>query len=304
MRISTATSYLTGTYDMQSLQSQLQSLQSQLDTQKRVVTPADDPVAAARILQLNQSDGMNTQFITNTKAVESNLSLAESQLTNASNLLTSLKASAIQAGNTVLSSDQLLMIQKQVQEGISEMTGYANATDGKGNYLFSGNKVDTPPFVLDATYAATYQGDTGQRNVPISASRSMQISDAGSNIFGNATSQTAVFDALKSLNDLLAQNPKPSTYSTDMGNIVSALDSAQKNLATNIASIGARRQENQNVQDMGTQLGLQYKSGISDLQDLDMPSAITSFTQTQTSLKYSQLVYNKVTSLSLFNYMS
>ncbi len=35
-----------------------------------------------------------------------------------------------------------------------------------------------------------------------------------------------------------------------------------------------------------------------------MPSAITSFTQTQTSLKYSQLVYNKVTSLSLFNYMS
>ncbi|WP_239689497.1 flagellar hook-associated protein FlgL [Aquitalea pelogenes] len=252
MRISTATSYQTGTYDMQSLQSQLQSLQSQLDTQKRVVTPADDPVAAARILQLNQSDGMNTQFITNTKAVESTLSLAESQLTNASNLLTSLKASAIQAGNTVLSSDQLLMIQKQVQEGISEMTGYANATDGKGNYLFSGNKVDTPPFVLDATYAATYQGDTGQRNVPISASRSMQISDAGSNIFGNATSPTAVFDALKSLNDLLAQNPKPSTYSTDMGNIVSALDTAQKNLATNIASIGARRQENQSVQDMGT----------------------------------------------------
>lgn len=304
MRISTATSYMTGTYDMQSLQSQLQSLQSQLDTQKRVVTPADDPVAAARILQLNQSDGMNTQFITNTKAVESTLSLAESQLTNASNLLTSLKAAAIQAGNTVLSSDQLLMIQKQVQEGISEMTGYANATDGKGNYLFSGNKVDTPPFVLDATYAATYQGDTGQRNVPISASRSMQISDAGSNIFGNATSPTAVFDALKSLNVLLAQNPKPSTYSTDMGNIVSALDSAQKNLATNIASIGARRQENQSVQDMGTQLGLQYKSGISDLQDLDMPSAITSFTQTQTSLKYSQLVYNKVTNLSLFNYMS
>lgn len=304
MRISTATSYLTGTYDMQSLQSQLQSLQSQLDTQKRVVTPADDPVAAARILQLNQSDGMNSQYITNTKAVESNLSLAESQLTNASNLLTSLKASAIQAGNTVLSSDQLLMIQKQVQEGISEMTGYANATDGKGNYLFSGNKVDTPPFVLDATYAATYQGDTGQRNVPISASRSMQISDAGSNVFGNAGSPTAIFDTLKSFNDLLAQNPKPATYSTDMGNIVSALDTAQKNLSTNIASIGARRQENQNVQDMGTQLGLQYKSGISDLQDLDMPSAITSFTQTQTSLKYSQLVYNKVTNLSLFNYMS
>jgi flagellar hook-associated protein 3 FlgL len=157
--------------------------------------------------------------------------------------------------------------------------------------------------VLDATYAATYQGDTGQRNVPISASRSMQISDAGSNILAMPPAD-CVFDALKSLNDLLAQNPKPATYSTDMGNIVSALDTAQKNLSTNIASIGARRQENQSVQDMGTQLGLQYKSGISDLQDLDMPSAITSFTQTQTSLKYSQLVYNKVTNLSLFNYMS
>lgn len=304
MRISTNTSYAVGTYDMQSLQVGLNKLQMQLDTQKRVVTPADDPVASARILQISQSNDANTQYIANTKQVESNLSLAESQVSNASNLLTSLKAAAIQAGNTVLDAKQLQMIQKQVQSGITEMLGYANATDGKGNYLFSGSKTTTAPFVLDSTYQASYQGDTEQRNVPISASRSMQISDPGSSIFGDSSSQTAAFDALKQLNDLLAQDPKPATYSTQMGTIISSLDTAQKNMATLEASIGARRQENQNVQDVGGTMALQYKSAISSLQDLDLPSAISDFTQTQTALKYSQLTYSKVTSLSLFNYMS
>lgn len=304
MRVSTASSFMSGVYDMQSLQSSLQKLQLQLDTQKRVVTPADDPVAAARVLQLSQSDGRNTQFIANSQAVESSLSISETSLTNASNLLTNLKSLAIQAGDGALATTQLQMIQKQVQEGISEMAGYANATDGRGNYLFSGNKISSAAYVVDSNYNATYQGDTGQRDVQISAARQMQISEAGSLVFGDTSSPTAVFDVLKKFNDLLGQSPKPATYASDLSSIMSGIDSVQKNVLTGIASIGARRQENDNVKSMDEDLKLQYRSSISDLQDLDVTKAISDFTMTQNSLKYSQLTYSKVTALSLFNYIS
>lgn len=312
MRVSTATTYMVGTYDMQSLQSSLQKLQLQLDTQKRVVTPADDPVAAARILQLTQSDGRNTQFIANNKAVESTLSMSETALTQSSDLLSTIKSLAIQAGNAALDDSQLKMLQQQLQGNINEMVGYANSTDGRGNYLFSGDKVDVAPFVLDgSTFGVTYQGDSGQRDVQISPSRQMQISEAGSNVFGDGLATGTLFKTLQDFNKLLGDGragaavaTPPYDYSAQLSTVLANLDSAQNTLSQSVASIGARRSENDNVQNMGEDLTLQYQTSISNLQDLDMPKAISDFTMAHTSLQYSQQIYSKMMSLSLFNYIS
>ena len=186
MRISSNTIYQSGLNNMQDLQASIYKLTMQIDNQQRVVTPADDPVAAARILLLSQSQGQNSQYITNTQAVSSWLSLSETAVKSSSDLMASMKSLAISAGSGALSSTELQAIQKQLQEGITELTTYANSTDGRGNYLFSGNKTDTVPYVvsLSAVPPATYQGDTGQRSVQISASQQMTISDPGSTVFG------------------------------------------------------------------------------------------------------------------------
>ncbi|MDF0605020.1 flagellar hook-associated protein FlgL [Neisseriaceae bacterium TC5R-5] len=307
MRISSNTIYQTGPSNMQSLQSQLLKLNMQIDSQKRVLTPADDPVAAARILELNQSQGQNSQFVNNTQAASSWLSLSETAVKSASDLLISMKSLAISAGNGALGPQELQAIQTQVQGGLTELTGYANATDGRGQYLFSGNKTDTVPFAvsLAATPVASYQGDTGQRNMQISSSRLLTISDPGSTVFGQpGGSPTAAFDALVQLNNLLGQNPKPATFASDLNNAINAVDSAQQQLSVGLASIGARGQENDNVQNMGSSLNIQYASAISDLQDLDMPQAISNFTMVETSLKFTQATYAKVMQLSLLNYVS
>ena len=307
MRISSNTIYQSGLNNMQDLQASIYKLTMQIDNQQRVVTPADDPVAAARILLLNQSQGQNSQYITNTQAVSSWLSLSETAVKSSSDLMASMKSLAISAGSGALSSTELQAIQKQLQEGITELTTYANSTDGRGNYLFSGNKTDTVPYVvsLSAVPPATYQGDTGQRSVQISASQQMTISDPGSTVFGTpGGSATAAFDALLQLNTLLGQNPKPANFGTQLNSAINAIDSAQQQFSLSLASIGARGQQNDNMQNVGGDLKLQYASSIGDLQDLDMPQAISDFTLAQTSLKYSQLTYNKVTQLSLFNYIS
>ncbi|AXT47023.1 MULTISPECIES: flagellar hook-associated protein FlgL [Chromobacterium] len=307
MRISSNNIYQSGLNNMQSLQASIYKLTMQIDNQQRVVTPADDPVAAARILLISQSQGQNSQYISNTQAVSSWLSLSETAIKSSSDLMASMKSLAISAGSGALSPTELQAIQKQLQEGITELTTYANSTDGRGNYLFSGNKTDTLPFAvsLSAVPPASYLGDTGQRSVQISASQQMTISDPGSTVFGTpGGSATAAFDGLIQLNTLLGQNPKPANFGAQLNSAINAIDSAQQQMSLALASIGARGQQNDNMQNVGGSLKLQYASSIGDLQDLDMPQAISDFTLAQTSLKYSQLTYNKVTQLSLFNYIS
>ena len=57
IRISTNTIFDQGVFNMQRGQSALVKLQDQISTNRRVRTPADDPVAAARALEVEQSAG-------------------------------------------------------------------------------------------------------------------------------------------------------------------------------------------------------------------------------------------------------
>ncbi|WP_434634708.1 flagellar hook-associated protein FlgL [Chromobacterium sp. CV08] len=307
MRISSSTLYQSGVNNMSNLQAQLLQVNMQIDNQKRVVTPADDPVAAARIELLNTSSGQNDQYQKNTQAVSSWLSLSDSTLSSAVNLMNAMKSQAIQAGDGSLSPVQLQQIQKTVQEGINELAGYANSTDGNGNYLFSGNAVTTAPFTVNlaGSPAVTYNGDNGQRSVQISSSRTMTISDPGNAVFGTpGGSATGAFDSLVNLYNLLGQNPQPANYAAQLNTVINQITSATQQISVSQASVGAREQENANLQSMSSSLNLQYNTSIGDLQNLDMAKAISDFTMTQTSLQYTQKTYAQVSQLSLFNYIS
>ncbi|AUH50594.1 flagellar hook-associated protein 3 [Chromobacterium sp. ATCC 53434] len=307
MRISSSTLYQSGVNNMSNLQAQLLQVNMQIDNQKRVVTPADDPVAAARIELLNTSSGQNNQYQKNTQAVSSWLSLSDSTLSSSVNLMNAMKSQAIQAGDGSLSPVQLQQIQKTVQEGINELAGYANSTDGNGNYLFSGNAVTTAPFTVNlaGSPAVTYNGDNGQRSVQVSSARTMTISDPGNAVFGTpGGSATGAFDSLVNLYNLLGQNPVPANYSTQLNTVINQITSATQQMSVSQASVGAREQENANLQGMSSSLNLQYSTSIGDLQNLDMAKAISDFTMTQTSLQYTQKTYAQVSQLSLFNYIS
>lgn len=188
------------------------------------------------------------------------------------------------------------------------MTGYANATDGNGNFLFSGNAVTTAPFSVNMNASppvTTYNGDNGQRSVQVSASRTMTISDPGNVVFGiPGGSPTATFDALANLYDLLGQNPKPANFPSQISTIINQISNATQQLSIAQASVGSREQENETLQGMSGSLDLQYNSAIGDLQNVDMAKAISNFTLTQTSLQYTQKTYAQVSQLSLFSYIS
>jgi len=191
MRISTSQIYESGMSQLTTLQSNLLKTQQQISTGRRVLTPADDPVASARALEVTQSQELNNQFAVNRKNADSSLSQVDLALGSVSDLLDDVKDTILYAGNPALSAVNREALAVDLEGRLQDLLGLANTADGTGGYLFSGFKTNTQPFVLTAT-GATYYGDQGVRELQVGSGRKLPISASGASVFesnvtGNGT---------------------------------------------------------------------------------------------------------------------
>ncbi|PHV11243.1 flagellar hook-associated protein FlgL [Chitinimonas sp. BJB300] len=197
MRVSSNIIYQQSVFNLGNRQSDLTTLQNQLSTGRRILSPSDDPVASARSLNLQQSTIQNEQYINNVQYGRGALSLAEGNLRQVTSTIQEIQKLAVQSGSPALTSAEKKMIEADIRGKYQELIGLANSTDGNGLYLFSGYKGDTKPFNELAYGNVRYDGDQGQRNLQISTSRQISVSDAGSEIFikindGNGTFTTSM----------------------------------------------------------------------------------------------------------------
>jgi len=195
MRISTSTLYSEGVTAMQQMQSNLARTNLQIATGQRMLSPADDPAAAARAIELNQSDASNTQLANNRTAAANTLSLSEGVLSGVTATLQELQSLGIEVGGVMTNAASMKGIATTLRGRLQELQGLANSTDGVGNYLFSGGQGKIKPFVQTAA-GMVYQGDDVQRQVQVGASRQMAATENGSDIFmrvrnGNGSFQTS-----------------------------------------------------------------------------------------------------------------
>lgn len=195
MRVSTNTLFDQGTKSMLQQQNSLLKLQQQISTNKRIVTPSDDPIGAARAHELTQAVSLNAQYAENRQRAGDSLKLVESTLGGVTKLIQNAQSLAVAAGNPVLSDSNRSSMATELRGRFEELLGLANATDDEGNYLFSGFQGKTQPFVQVAG-SVQYGGDQGQRLAQVSASRQLPVSETGLAIFeqirnGNGTFATA-----------------------------------------------------------------------------------------------------------------
>ena len=307
MRISTGMIYDKGLYSMQRQSSDLLHTQQQVSTGRRIVTPADDPIAAARVLQLNQSQSINEQFDANIGYANDNMRLFEGQLTGASDILQYVRERAVQAGNGALSETDRGYIAKDLRAQFDALKAIANSRDGQGNYIFAGYQADQPPFVGNLQAEGTaptlpvvpYGGDQGERTIQVSASRHMPISLPGEAVFGG------IFDKLASFISALEQPGAAQTgIAASVSQVLQDIDGGLENMLQKRAQIGSQLTETQQLKTLGDDLGLQYATTVSRLQDVDYAEAISNLTKQQTLLQAAQQSFAKISNLSLFNYIN
>ncbi len=299
MRISTQSLFDNGAARIGEAQAALYKTQQQVAADRRILTPSDDPIAAARALELTQSQSLNTQYGTNRGYAKDSLAMVDSTLSIVTDLLQEAKTAAISASNITLGDSERASIATSLQTSLGLLVGLANTRDGQGNYLFSGFQTSTPPFVQTAA-GVQYQGDQGQRLIQVDATRQMAISSPGQSVF-----QGGGQDMFETLNDLILQLNTPGTtgLSAALSTANSDFEAALGNVSTVRASVGTRMKELDSLDNAGSSKNLQYSQTLSTLQDLDYTKALTDLSRQQTTLEAAQKSFMQTSNLSLFKYL-
>jgi len=299
MRISTQTLFETGAARLSELQSGLVKTQQQVSTGRRILTPADDPVAAARALEVTQSQSINTQYGVNRQHAQSALTEVEGTLSSVTLLLQDIKTTVIAAGNGALSDAERGFQAIELRGRFEELLGLANTRDAQGNYMFSGFQTGTPAFVETAT-GALYQGDLGQRRLQVDTSRQIAVTHTGQSVF-----QGGGQDIFKTLKDLivLLETPGTAGLSAGLATANGDVDLALESVLTARAAGGARLQELDALDYAGEDRNQQYSQILSELQDLDYSQALSQLSQQQFTLEAAQRSFVTISKLSLFSFL-
>ena len=77
MRISTTQAFTGGVNSIQDIYAELLRTQEQISTGKEVLSPSDDPVAATRILNLQEDNALLSRYRSNITLANNNLSEQE-----------------------------------------------------------------------------------------------------------------------------------------------------------------------------------------------------------------------------------
>lgn len=305
MRVSTSMIFDAGVSSMNKQSASLLHIQQQIASGRRILTPADDPVGAARVLEVTQSRDILTQYTTNQDSAMSALGLAEGQLGSATEILQNVRELIIQAGSPSLSAANRDSIAVTLRARYDNLMGIANSADGQGQFQFSGYQGSTKPFsgTVDDLITNTqpdvfYNGDDGQRKIQVSATRQMEVSDSGSDVFMRTGSGESVFKTMATLIGQLELND-----TTGLTTAITKIDQAGDNILRVRAALGSRMNEVEALGYLNQDLSLQYDQTLSKLQDLDYAKAISDLTLKQNQLQAAQESFSKISQLSLFDYL-
>jgi flagellar hook-associated protein 3 FlgL len=314
MRISTNMIFNAGVEAINRQWASLLHVQQQIAAGRRILTPADDPVAAARVLEVQQAKDITSQYSTNQNNAKSALGLEEAQLTGVTDMFLRFKELVIQAGNGTITQSNRQALATELRAHYDRLLGIANATDGSGDHMFAGYKSEDRPFTgsVDDLIASggdvQYHGDDGQRRLQVAASRYIEVSDPGSDVFmrvgdgagGTQSMFRTVADLVQALED---PSNTGAAYAADLASANANFDRGMDNVLRVRAAVGSRLSEIDMLESINTDLGLQYKQTLSNLQDLDYAAATAELARRQVDLEAAQKSFMSTSQLSLFNYL-
>lgn len=183
MRISTHQTQQVAIDAMMEQQKKLSTVQHQVATGRRIARPSDDPVAAARILNLRDTLSTAEQHQDNILAARTRLTMEESVLGNVTSILQRVRELTVQANNDSLTPQDRGFVAEEIDQLNQELFNLANSTDSTGEFLFSGSKTKFRPFNHSVNSGFEYHGDDGQRFLLIGPERQIATGDSGSDVF-------------------------------------------------------------------------------------------------------------------------
>lgn len=194
MRISSMQIFDIARKSMASASQDMAKTQEQMSTRKRVLTAADDPIAAVKIMQLKDELRATEQYKKNIDSVEYSLGLQETVLAGVESIIQSVQERAVAAGNTgTLTPSDYQSMADETGVRLEQLVDLLNTRNTNGDYIFGGFKSAQAPFSGSAQTGYTYQGDEGQKFIKVANGSSIAATDSGKAAFMDVASAFNTF---------------------------------------------------------------------------------------------------------------
>ncbi|SJL82296.1 flagellar hook-associated protein FlgL [Vibrio palustris] len=299
-RISSFHNYQAVQNDLRRQETKVHHNQEQLASGKKLLTPADNPLATHYIQNVSQQEEQLHQYIDAITLVRNRLSHQEVLVSNAEEFSDDATRNVMEMINGALSPQDRDAHARELQEMEKNLMHLANSQDESGNYVFAGTKPKTQPFFRDNNGNVTYSGDGYQRKMRISNSLEMPFNSPGDELFMKIDNPFGDFEPkyqLQSGSELLldtarnSQSDDDSTYKVSFVGLPGGQFGYQLEQNDSVVKTGEfNPKEGINYQDGDNTLNIKFKGQIKagDQVTLEPRSTFSLFDSFQDAIKYSK----------------
>jgi len=196
MRISTTQFYESTTANYQRTYSNVLKTSEEVSSGVKLNTASDDPIGAARVLQLAQQNSMLTQYESNIGTINTNVVNAETALTSIVDTIQAARELVVSAGNGAYTDADRTAKAGELRQYQSQILGLMNSQDSNGQYIFGGSKTSAPPYSLNADGSYSYNGDQTSINLAVGDGLILPSNITGFEAFEQAVNTTRTSSTL------------------------------------------------------------------------------------------------------------
>ncbi|WP_336770283.1 flagellar hook-associated protein FlgL [Bacillus bombysepticus] len=289
MRVTTYGRFMMDQYNLNKLQEKTVRQQTQLATGKDFLQISENPIGANQVMLIAQAKAQIGQYQKNISDADSAVSNMESSLASIVELYQSVRDDGLRASTDTFTEDERKTFAKTIDESLKTMLGIAN---GKhlGRYVFSGQSIQTEPFVYDGT-KVTYQGSTDEMKTLVAPSLTVPSTKDGGKMFQEA------FDALVKLKDAIASN-----NGDDIRTALGDLDGKFQTVIDARSELGVHMKSMKDLDDMYKTENVSLEVKRSNAQDIDVPEVMMEFMKTKNMEQALVMSMNKMMDNSLLNF--
>ena len=279
------------------LTAQIQKKQEQVASGKHLTKPSDDPVKAARVNTVKEQKAQAEQFIRNIDISSVKLSLSDSALDEATNLVTRIYELGIQGRSDTNASGRGSLI-IEMEGLLDSLRSLANSTDASGRSIFGGFRIGDPPFEVNSANETIFVGDRGVHKVKISNQMELQTSVDGASVFERVSKKDGSVASVFTLVEEMISN-------LESGNVnslpIDDLKNAASHLADQRAFIGAQMNKADSQRAVLENRNLVLSTNIGELEDADLGKIITDLQGLLVNKEAAQKAFARISQLNLFD---
>lgn len=297
MRITEFMTDTTFRQQIREARSEMVKFNNQIATGKRVTKGSDDSVSFSSGKQFEDLIRRNEQFKRNADNGLFQARTVQQTLSQMKDLLSTMKARAIEAGSDTKNADDRVNLANQLQSMKEELLNLAS-TKFNGLHVFSGTASNTPPFEEDMTQPGGIGTLSSNRPLKVMVGDASVIDTTVTGVDLRDTAAGDMFEIIQNTIDALRANDGPAIRAAigELDESVNHITGLSTRIASNINRLEFSNERlEENIIDQ--------KGEVSRLLDADIVEAMLNFRNAQTSYEAVLSAQSRMMQTSLLDFL-